>query len=255
MKRLFAPLVFLFVSPQVPAADEKVDADKNGLKSPEIRTSRKSFKMSVLIDAKDRRKIAEVLLYLSRDKGKTWKKAQSAPSDVRYFDYKADVEGSYWFAVQCLHVDGKKVPIKVTEPGLRVLVESNDDAPSEGGKVEENELPMLRVSTAEETVPKDCGVIKQRTFYLPVKIDDEVRGKLKEVILYVSRDRGKKWKIAAKREPDAIYFIYQAPADGRYFFAVQTIAKDGTRVPNKIEIQDAIQVRVDTSGDGAPPRD
>src|SRR5262245_5034422 len=68
--------------------------------------------------------IAVIRLYVSEDRGKTWKQsAEGKPSDDR-IEFTAAQDGMYWFALQVVLKDGKREPKEVSElrPEMKVLV-------------------------------------------------------------------------------------------------------------------------------------
>src|SRR5262245_20531834 len=72
---------------------------------------------------------------------------------------------------------------------------------------------------------------------------------IKELQLLVSRDQGKHWEPYAVAPPDKVppKFHFTADADGLYWFAVQTIARNGNKVPAAGEpLEPSLKVVVDT---------
>ncbi|MEM6798436.1 MAG: hypothetical protein AAF589_02890 [Planctomycetota bacterium] len=53
----------------------------------------------------------------------------------------------------------------------------------------------------------------------------------KQVILYLSEDRGRRWVEVTRARPDVRSFLYRAPADGEYWFAVRTLDTSGRMWP------------------------
>jgi hypothetical protein len=70
---------------------------------------------------------------------------------------------------------------------------------------------------------------RQRGFSIPfaVRPAPSSREAPREVFLYVSSNRGAEWKLVARVEPKAGHFMYQARADGEYWFLVRTVNQDG----------------------------
>src|SRR5437870_2419327 len=73
------------------------------------------------------RRIREIKLYVSEDQGNTWTPGPSAlPSDGG-FKYQVPHDGTYWFTVQTIDVDGRAYPALVTRgvpPGVKVVVDT-----------------------------------------------------------------------------------------------------------------------------------
>lgn len=67
----------------------------------------------------------EIQLYVSTDRGLTWKLAQAVPPTAGRFGYEAPSDGEYWFAVRTLDGLGRLHPQagEIT-PGLKVAVDS-----------------------------------------------------------------------------------------------------------------------------------
>ena len=88
-------------------------------------------------------------------------------------------------------------------------------------------------------------VTKQNTFSIPFSVENP-NDRPAEVHLYVSADDGRRWVLYQKQAPYADRFHFRAGKDGRYSFAVRTVAQPG----QKVEIENAkpeLVVTVDTS--------
>lgn len=97
----------------------------------------------------------------------------------------------------------------------------------------------------------NAGVIffQLREFNIPFK-NDPTNLNVAEVRLHVSRDQGKTWQMTASAAPDGKQFRFATPQDGLFWFAVQTIYKDGSAYPKTAEdFRANLKVIVDT----APP--
>lgn len=68
--------------------------------------------------------IVEVLLHLSTDLGRTWEQHSRADLRQNEFEFVASQDGEYWFAVQTLNRNGQRLPPKVTQPELVVVVDT-----------------------------------------------------------------------------------------------------------------------------------
>ncbi len=67
----------------------------------------------------------EVQLYVSTDRGLTWRLAQTVPPTAGKFAYDAPADGEYWFAVRTVDSGGRlHPPAGQTAPGLKVVVDS-----------------------------------------------------------------------------------------------------------------------------------
>lgn len=91
-----------------------------------IFTNQPSFRIPYRFDQAEMRRLQakEIRLFLSRNGGLEWQHVQTVAPDASRFDFKAQTDGEFWFAVRTLdgrnqlHPDGN-----VTEPGLIVVVD------------------------------------------------------------------------------------------------------------------------------------
>jgi hypothetical protein len=65
-----------------------------------------------------------VLLFVSKDRGVSWHKISEAKPSVTSFNYRAEGEGEYWFAVQTLDRQGRPWPAGAYQTELRVIVDT-----------------------------------------------------------------------------------------------------------------------------------
>jgi hypothetical protein len=83
------------------------------------------FRIPFQSDAGDPR-IKQVQLYVSTDQGQSWHLVVSVAPDQRYFDFRAQHDGSFWFAVRTLDAEGRGSPVSMegARPGLKVVVDT-----------------------------------------------------------------------------------------------------------------------------------
>jgi hypothetical protein len=67
--------------------------------------------------------------------------------------------------------------------------------------------------------------------YIPATISEDLAGKIESVRVWVSTDEGKTWQMSGNISPVQRSFLYTAPGDGVYWFAVQAVFRDGTVDP------------------------
>lgn len=79
-------------------------------------------------------------------------------------------------------------------------------------------------------------------FEIPFSVD-QVGQRPVEVQLYVSRDAGAQWELYAAQAVSGKPFLFQADADGNYWFATRTIDEHGNSAP----LRPQLAVRVDTA--------
>ncbi|HEX4413551.1 MAG TPA: hypothetical protein VH107_07980, partial [Lacipirellulaceae bacterium] len=65
-----------------------------------------------------------VILYVSKDRGASWQKISEAKPQVRAFNYRAEGDGEYWFAVRTLDNRGQSLPAGAFQAELRVVVDT-----------------------------------------------------------------------------------------------------------------------------------
>jgi hypothetical protein len=88
-------------------------------------------------------RLKQIQLYVSTDKGVTWRQVMVVAPDQRYFEYRAQTDGLYWFAVRTVDLENRTYPITMdnVRPGLKVLVDTQPPAvrlrglPSRDGEV------------------------------------------------------------------------------------------------------------------------
>jgi hypothetical protein len=93
-----------------------------------------------------------------------------------------------------------------------------------------------------------AGVIffQLREFNIPFK-NDPNNINVAQVRLYVSSDQGRGWRLSATVAPDGKQFRFSTPQDGYFWFAVQTVYKDGKLFPPSLdELRPNLKVIVDT---------
>jgi beta-lactamase regulating signal transducer with metallopeptidase domain len=91
----------------------------------------------------------------------------------------------------------------------------------------------------------DVMHVNKRAFQIPIHVDRA--GGVRDLVLYVSRDRGKSWGAAAKAAPDEKAFSFEAPADGEYWFTVQVRTGEGRLLPASVSgVTADLKVYVDT---------
>lgn len=79
------------------------------------------YQFSATSDPKTAR---EVVLYLSKDWGRTWREVTRARPDVRFFTYRAEGDGDYCFAMRTVDQSGASWPAGDPSTELRVIVDT-----------------------------------------------------------------------------------------------------------------------------------
>jgi hypothetical protein len=109
------------------------------------------------------------------------------------------------------------------------------------------------VSAAEPSATGAVPVIEHnsRSFRIPFNFDPEQKSEIKEIVLFVSEDQGRTWNPVERSDPDARAIAFKATQDGEFWFAVQTVSKEGRLYPpSTAAIEPKMKVVVDTS----PPK-
>lgn len=90
-----------------------------------IYTRQPVFRIPFETDAGERR-LQEVQLYVSEDRGQTWKESARVPPEQRGFNFRAERDGLYWFTVRTVDFSGRANPATVqgVRPQLEVFVDT-----------------------------------------------------------------------------------------------------------------------------------
>jgi hypothetical protein len=101
---------------------------------------------------------------------------------------------------------------------------------------------ILGSASAGEIVP-----MNSRSFQIPITIKGDQKAKIKELLLFVSKDQGQTWSQVAAAKPDKTSFEFFAPADGLYWFSICVVNSSGNREPKDIyKVPPGQKVLVDT---------
>jgi hypothetical protein len=87
----------------------------------------RSFRIPFNINPAEKRRIKEVLLIVSENRGLTWKPVEGRTTPDRgVLGYRAPSDGEYWFAVQTLDDEGRLYPPTTDdiEPRMKVVVDT-----------------------------------------------------------------------------------------------------------------------------------
>jgi RNA polymerase sigma factor (sigma-70 family) len=101
--------------------------------------------------------------------------------------------------------------------------------------------------------PDQSFIINQREFRIPVSVESENRDALKHIVLFASEDHGKTWKQRVSIIPTQQGFDFKADRDGLFWFAVQTIYKDGRKQPEAMrDVRPDLRIMVNTRPNTTP---
>lgn len=99
---------------------------KQGTRSATIFHKNRNFRIPVNIQPADRSRIQELQLWVSEDRGETWKPSGSTKPDKPSFKFLAARDAEYWFAVRMVDTAGRLTPSEDEEvqPSLKVIVDT-----------------------------------------------------------------------------------------------------------------------------------
>lgn len=92
-----------------------------------IHTNKVKFRIPFHYDAAELARLGarEIRLYVSRDRGASWKQVQGVAPDAGKFNFQSTGDGEYWFIVRTLDSNNRLHPDgNVTDPGLQVIVDT-----------------------------------------------------------------------------------------------------------------------------------
>mgnify|MGYP005854083719 CR=1 FL=1 len=116
-----------------------------------------------------------------------------------------------------------------------------------GGFVPSARAGLVQANADDSPAGPPMIHFKSRAFRIPFHVDPADRDRLKLVRLCASGDQGRTWKVAGQTEPDRPFFAHEAPSDGEYWFAVQTMDANGEVYPDRdAAIEPTLKVVVDT---------
>jgi hypothetical protein len=69
---------------------------------------------------------------------------------------------------------------------------------------------------------------------IPIEIVPARRNDLREILLFCSHDEGKTWDQVGRATPEQTSFPYTAPGDGKYWFTIQTVDRNGVKEPGNV---------------------
>ena len=89
---------------------EEVGVNAEVSPSDEILLRDRGFRVPVHIDSDRKDEVEKTVIYLSRDKGQTWRKCTEVLADRDGFSYYAASDGLYWFACCVVDKEGNRHP-------------------------------------------------------------------------------------------------------------------------------------------------
>ena len=99
---------------------------------------------------------------MSKDRGASWQKISEAKPQVKAFNYQAEGDGEYWFAIRTLDRNGQPQPAGPYQPELRVIVDTT--------------MPRIESFAAQY---RGDGACKSKCRAMPTRISTRLRGSSK----------------------------------------------------------------------------
>ncbi len=84
--------------------------------------NQRDFKIPIRIRAEKRVELKELRLYVSSDLGQTWDLQEKGPPDKEFFAYVANKDGTYWFTVATVNLQGDEKPNPYKMPPMQKVV-------------------------------------------------------------------------------------------------------------------------------------
>jgi hypothetical protein len=112
-------------------------------------------------------------------------------------------------------------------------------------------FPAALPARGQDAQPTSAGAVvaatRQHAFLIPFRIEPARSPPQQpvEVQLNVSTNQGATWEVADRVKPDKGNFVYRAPHDGEYWYAIRTVDAQGVVRPEG-HLQPQLKVLVDT---------
>lgn len=90
-------------------------------------------------------------------------------------------------------------------------------------------------SSARADEPSSQTTARPKSIRIPVNVAEAHRGSFESLNLFVSTDRGNTWEQAETITPNQAAFHYRPAEQGTYWFACQTVGKDGRKCPESVD--------------------
>jgi hypothetical protein len=122
----------------------------------------KDFQIPITVDLDLREKMEEIRLFVSTDRGKTWKQVTSVSVDKKSFDFHAPKDGLYLFKAQTVFKDMHVVPEDISDgsSALKIRVQTTKKAALDNAENSEEEIATLREQV--ETLEKELTAVRKK---------------------------------------------------------------------------------------------
>lgn len=222
-----------------------------------LRLKERVFDIPINVPEAKAKQIVEYRLFVSTDHGVSWRLDQTAGYGQRSFTFEAPGPGEFWFKLAYEETNGTISPEDVwrAPTELKVIIESADKMNDLTQAVDEVWKNVRGTVTAKpilgdaKPMAGDIRYVNQRAFSIPVQVPVSHRTLVKEVRLFVSRDRGSEWKLFIAVPPGKKSVDFVAPDDGEYWFGIVEVDRLGRLEPANVKDRPpALKVVVDTVG-------
>jgi hypothetical protein len=111
----------------------------------------------------------------------------------------------------------------------------------------------LDLGTGARPLPPPDWVVSDPRIVVPFRVEAGRQAEVQRLELFASRDGGRSWERVAQADPGAGEFVYNAPEDGRYLFAVRQILKNGeAHPPDSQPVEPQLSVSLRRADEAAP---
>jgi hypothetical protein len=88
--------------------------------------NQRGFKIPVRLSNERRAEIQKLILYVSKDQGKSWECQERADPNTNAFIYMAQADGTFWFTIATVNARGEETPrdVLTSPPGQKVVVDT-----------------------------------------------------------------------------------------------------------------------------------
>lgn len=149
--------------------------------NPIIYTRQPVFRIPFETDAGERR-LQEVQLYVSEDRGRRWQKVTSAPPEQHGFNFRAEHDGLYWFRARTVDFAGRGNPatLEGTRPDLEVYVDTQPPVIDLRPVAAHDGMYAVEWDIREENLDLASFVLEYRppggSEWIPVTVEPAARG-------------------------------------------------------------------------------
>ncbi|RLS25011.1 MAG: hypothetical protein DWH70_06030, partial [Planctomycetota bacterium] len=110
-----------------------------------------------------------------------------------------------------------------------------------------NLLGVALLTTCFQQTPSEEWPLNTPKFQIPIRVHQERKEQIKELVLYVSKDKGKTWEVSTRAKPNQEAFTFVANEDGPHWFSIGVVDVKGIQEPADIaKAQVGQKVLVDT---------